>query len=257
MNSEPPSAAGAVKSARRAFEIVEVFDRCRRPLSLKEIADELGYPTSSSAALLKCLASMGYLNYDRDSRTYLPTTRVALLGRWVEEALFGQVELIAEMEGLRRTTEEAVILATQSDLSAQYVHLIYSDQPLQFRAKPGLQRPLARSGLGWALLAGKSDVEIEELRRRINAQSAEKVSREDLMRRITPVRAEGYSFSKHTVSEGVGVIAVPLPKGPFGRVFALGVAGYVSRLERKEAVIVASLRAAVARLSQKVSQEVS
>jgi DNA-binding IclR family transcriptional regulator len=175
--------------------------------------------------------------------------RVALLGRWVEEALFGQAQLVAAMEELHRRTGEAVILANQSDLHAQYIHLIYSNEPLQFRAQPGLRRPLARSGLGWALLAVKTDDEIEQLRRRMNAEFDEAVSRDELMARVAEVRARSYAFSKHTITEGVGVIAMTLPKAGFGRVFALAVAGHVSRLERKEADVAAALHAAVARLS--------
>jgi len=68
------------------------------------------------------------------------------------------------------------------------------------------------------------------------------------MARVGEVRARGYAFSKHTVSEGVGVIAALLPRGPFGRTFALGVGGPVTRLEQKEALIVSELRAGVARL---------
>lgn len=240
----------AVKSAKRAFEILEAFDRHRRPLALKEVLDDLGYPASSGSALMKSLVSLGYLDYDRDQRTYFPTMRIAVLGAWVQEALFGEGRLLAALEALHESTGETVILGAQSDLHAQYIHLIHSNEPLQFRAPPGTRRPLARSGMGWVLLAAKPDAEIEQLRRRINAESDEKLSREDLMARVNEVRARGYAFSKHTVSEGVGIIAAALPRGPFGRVFVIGAAGYVSRLERKEAQIVAELRAAVAKLSK-------
>jgi DNA-binding IclR family transcriptional regulator len=238
-----------VKSAVRAFEILELFERRRRPLALADIVADLGYPVSSASALLKSLLGMGYLDYDRARRLYFPTMRVAVLGRWVEEALFGDAQLIAAMEDLHRETGEAVILAIQSDLHALYAHIIYSDEPLQFRARPGLRRPLARSGLGWALLSRKSDTEIEQLRRRINAQTENPISREELMGHIDEARKLGYAFSKHAVSEGVGVIATPLPKTRLGKVFALAVAGYVSRLERHEKEYAAALQATVARLS--------
>ena len=243
-------ADSAVKSARRAFEILEAFDRHRRPLALKDLLDELAYPASSGSALMKSLVALGYLDYDRDRRTYFPTMRVAVLGSWVPDALFGEGRLLAAMEELHRVTGETVILAAQSDLHAQYIHLIHSEEPLQFRAPPGTRRPLARSGMGWVLLSAKTDAEIERLRRRINVEGdGPALSREELMSRVNEVRTRGYAFSKHTVSEGVGIIAAALPKGPFGRVFALGAAGYVSRLERKEDVIVNELAGAVRRLA--------
>ncbi|MFN3521600.1 MAG: IclR family transcriptional regulator [Phenylobacterium sp.] len=240
----------AVKSARRAFEILELFDRERRPLALKDILEALGYPASSGSALLKSLVALGYLDYDRDRRTYFPTMRISALGAWVPDALFGDGALLGAMERLRAVTGETVILATQSDLFAQYVHLLHSAEPLQFSVPPGARRPLAASGLGWCLLSAKSDEEIERLRRRINAEpgQAQPLSREALMGRVNEVRTRGYAVSKHTVSQGAGVIGAPLPRGAHGRVFALGVAGPVGRLEAKEALIIGELRAALERL---------
>ena len=243
-------ADAAIKSAKRAFEILEAFDRHRRPLALKEITEDLGYPASSGSALMKSLVAMGYLDYDRERRSYFPTMRIAALGGWVHDALFGDGRLVGVMEDLHQATGETVILAAQSDLHAQYIHLIHSAEPLQFTVPPGTRRPLARSGLGWVLLSAKADSEIEKLRRRINAEAAAdaKLSREDLMERVNEVRARGYAFSKHTVSEGVGVIAAALPREPMGRVFAIGAAGPVSRLERKEELIVAEIKTGVGRL---------
>jgi IclR family KDG regulon transcriptional repressor len=63
------------------------------------------------------------------------------------------------------------------------------------------------------------------------------------MARIEEVRARGYAFSRHAVTEGAGIIGVLLPKGPFGRVFGLGVGGPVARLEAREAEIVQRLKA--------------
>jgi IclR family transcriptional regulator, KDG regulon repressor len=118
-------AESEVKSARRVFEILEYFDRERRPLGLKDVPDGLGYPGSSGSALLKSLVQLGYLDYDRERRRYFPTMRIAALGGWVHDALFGDGALTGLMNQLHRATGESVILAAQSDLHAQYVHVIY------------------------------------------------------------------------------------------------------------------------------------
>lgn len=242
-------ADGVVKSAGRALEILEVFARHRRPLALKEVLDELGYPTSSGSALMKSLVALGYLDYDRERRTYFPTMRIAVLGGWVPGVLFGDGALLPALEDLHRRTGETVILAVQSDLHAQYVHVIHSAEPLQIRTPPGTLRPLARSGLGLVLLSAKTDAEIERLRRRINAAGeAGGQSREDLMARVGEVRAKGYAVSRNAISPGVGIIGAALSKGPFGRVFAVGVAGTVQQLEVKQDEIVAELRAMIHRL---------
>lgn len=243
---DPHLSDSTVKSAKRAFEILEVFNRHRRPLALKEVLDELGYPASSGSALMKSLVALGYLDYDRERRTYFPTMRIAVLGAWVPGALFGDGPLLAALESLHASSGQTVILAVQSDLHAQYVHVVHSHEPLQFRVPPGTRRPLARSGLGLVLLSAKTDPEIERLRRRINASGdGGAQSREDLMARLNEVRAQGYAFSRHAIQPGVGIIGAALPKGPFGRVFAVGVAGYVADLEAKEDQIVSELRTMV------------
>jgi DNA-binding IclR family transcriptional regulator len=153
------------------------------------------------------------------------------------------------MEHLHAVTGETVILAARSDLHAQYVHVINTAESLQFSAPPGARRPLGKSGMGWLLLSTRTDKEIEALRRRINAEPDQqpKLTAAELMERVNAARGLGYVFSKHTVSEGAGVIASLLPRGPFGRTFAVGVAGAVSRLERKEAMILREVRASIAR----------
>ena len=240
----------AVKSAKRAFEILEAFSRHRRPLALKELLDELDYPASSGSALMKSLVALGYLDYDGERRTYFPTMRIAALGNWVPGVLFGDGQLLGALEDLHRETGETVILAVQSDLHAQYVHVIPSPEPLQLRVPPGTHRPLAQSGLGLVLLSAKRDPEIERLRRRINASGeGAALTRDEMMARVNAVRARGYAFSRNAISQGVGIIGAALPNGPFGRVFAVGAAGQVERLERKEEEIVAALKTMLWRLA--------
>lgn len=232
----------AVKSAIRAFEVLEAFARQRKALSLKDITDELGYPPSSGSALLKSLMEIGYLDYDQERRVYFPTLRVSQLGQWVEEAMFGDNDLLAAMEWLREQTGEGVILGAQSDINVRYLHILYSDNPLAFRGQPGMRRPIAQIALGLALLGEKDDDAIEVLRRKINAYTDARLERPALMEEVGQVRVKGYAFTKHSFTEGLGVIAMALPAAVNGRTMALGVAGYVNRLERKEEDIVTLLR---------------
>lgn len=239
-----------IKSARRAFEVFEYFDRERRPLGLKEIAARLGYPPSSGSVLLKSLVTLGYLDYDQASRTYFPTMRIAALGSWIQASLFGEGDITRLMERLYRLTDETIILGTRSGIHTQYVHVLNSGQPLHFAVKPGSLRPLASSGMGWLFLSALAPAEIDRLRRRINAEEKSRLSQEELMKRVEAVRAKGYAFSKGSVSEGVGIIAMLLPTAPFGRRFAIGAGGPVARLERKEALIVAEMRKGIERLAR-------
>jgi IclR family transcriptional regulator, KDG regulon repressor len=231
-----------VKSARRVFEVLEMFDRERRSLSLKDVCAAFAYAPSSGAALLKSLVTLGYLDYDRTTRSYFPTMRIAFLGQWVQDALFGDGEALRLMAHLHAITGETIMLATQSDLYAQYIHAVHAGEPLQVAVSPGTLRPLASSGMGWLLLSCRSDADIEKMCRRIDIEDGKRVDRAALKRNIAAARRNGYVFSRHTVRRGTGIIAMLLPEGTFDRTFAIGIAGSVSQLERKQAAILDAMR---------------
>ena len=229
-----------IKTARRVFEVLEYFDAVERPLSLKEISTRFDYPPSSASVLLKTLVQLGYLEYDRYTRTYMPTMRIHGLGAWVKNSMFGS-HIIALVDYVVEGTGETVSIGTQSDLFMQYIHTVPSPRAIRLSIKPGTIRPLARSGLGWLILSSRSDQEIEELVRRINAElpsDAGKTELGSLMEVIRQIRGDGYVMSQHTVTEGAGVIGMLIPERRHGRVLAIGVGGPVVRLtEKKESIL--------------------
>ena len=76
-------AGGAVKSAGRVLEVLELLGNVRKPLSASEIGRLLEYPKSSTNVLLKYLTNLGYLPFDPDTMHYLPSLRVTSLGAWI------------------------------------------------------------------------------------------------------------------------------------------------------------------------------
>lgn len=240
-----------VKSAQRAFAVLELFERERRPLGLSDVTGELGWPTSSAAALLKSLVVLGYLEYDRARRTYNPTMRIAVLGRWVPESLFGDGAVLAAAERLHERTGLTVILAVQSDLHAQYLHVIHAGEPLAGMVTPGLLRPLAVSGMGQLFLSAQTDEEVRRLVRRLNYRAeGERVRIGDLLVRLHEVRARGYAFSKDAVSAGYGLIGALAPEAVLGRRIGVGVSGRTAELEAREGELADLLLAEIAGLSR-------
>jgi DNA-binding IclR family transcriptional regulator len=207
-------------------------------MALKDFTERFGYPPSSASAVLKSLVTLGYLDYDRFSRTYMPTMRIASLGGWIQPALFGQDENVLRlMQRMSDEFGECITLGAQSDLYVQYVFLIPSRLPIWYSVPIGTIRPIALSGSGWAMLGARSNTEIEDLVRRINfheADLARKVQLADLMAHVEQGRRDGYIFNKHTLEPGAGGICMVLPERRFGRLFALAVSGPVERLEARQ-----------------------
>ena len=80
------------------------------------------HPTSSAAALLKSMVTLGYLFYDSYNRTYMPTMRIAQMGGWLNSELFGDSAILALVDFVHGALDELVNISTQSDLHAQYIH---------------------------------------------------------------------------------------------------------------------------------------
>ena len=241
--------ADVVKSVGRVFEILESFARVRSPQTAIEIGRRLGYPPSSTAAILKSMVALGYLAFDRATHSYFPTVRLSLLGNWIDEATLGSAELEQLIEELRAATGETVIIAAQNDLSMQYLVTRPGRFPVRFLAPAGMLRPLCGSGTGWALLSSKTPEEVAALVRRINRsrQPGGAIDIAHLSDLLAQVRQQGYAISYGSVVAGSGVVATVLPTLPGQRTLVLGVGGPVERLERNEAAIVEAMRAAMRR----------
>lgn len=236
-----------VKSAQRALAIFEMFDRERRPLTLKEICSRLGYAPSSGSGLLKSLVSLGYLTYDR--RAYFPTMRIAAVASWVKGALFADGEMLRLMEDLRAATNEMVFLATQSGVHAQYVHIL-RDDPMNFGTQPGDLRSLIGSGVGVMLLAGHTDGEIEKLWRRAvyKMPSSARVSLDTVMGNVRLARANGHFFARNMTFSDASTVVFPVPGAHMEKKFVIAVAGPTARVESSLDSIIAIAKRRIARI---------
>lgn len=242
--------AGVIKSAKRVLELFEFFAECRRPLSVTDVVRGLDYPQSSASALLKSLTRLGYLEYDRYARLYVPTLRVALFGGWVQDQLFSQTSLSHLIDELRMASGgQAVILGMQNDIYVQYIHLVQSprqDTPAWY-IKPGSLRPLCRSAAGRILLSRRTDVEVQQLLWRINAEEPadQRMQVGDLLKELDRIRHDGYAYTEGTVNPHVGVIAVEMPTPPSQPPMALGIGDQVQTLRRERGRYLELLRAAL------------
>src|SRR5215813_11410621 len=169
-----------VKSAARVLEIFEFFNERKGPLSLKDITDRLGYPQSSTTVLLKSLILLGYLNYDRKSRTYLPSLKLASIGSWIADHVVPRGPILELMQELRQQTGETVALAVQNDIYVQYLRVIDSDHLIRFHIPEGSMRLLTHSSFGLLFLSLASNAVAEKTIRHINVAEADPKQRRNV-----------------------------------------------------------------------------
>jgi DNA-binding IclR family transcriptional regulator len=244
-----PMSLAPVKSAKRVIEIFEFFAERQTPARLTEISRVLGYPASSTFVLLKSLQDLGYLDFDRGDRTFLPTLRSALLGIWVNDRLLSNGTISRLMFTLRDKFGETVVLGAQSGLAIQYIHVVRSltrHNPSQVMT--GSLRPLLRSAMGHVILSIKPEAEVLALARRINAEQAESkhwVRPRDLVAKLERCRRDGYAYTEGAATPGAGIVAVLLATPQHQPPLALGIGAPLSRLREQKPHYVAALRKVV------------
>lgn len=215
----------AVKSAVRVLEVLEHFDSIQREASVTELARDLGYPVSSTSVLLKCLAESGYLEQDA-SRMYHPTPRVSLLGAWIDPLLAPGGPIVQMMNELGVMTGETIILAVPLGMTVRYISVVPATKTVRMHVGPGTTRPLLTSGFGRLFLAGMSAEKVRQNVFRFAAQQIDKAACPSLAavrRDVQAIRMAGHAISMNRVTQGAGVVAVPLPKTACNTPMAVGI----------------------------------
>lgn len=224
------------KSVRRAFALLELFNRERRPLTATEIEQALKLPQASALVLAKELAELGYLTVDTDTRTYFPSERLLELTAWLAEADLPVRRLRDLADEIARATSETTSLCARNGRFLQIEHYVPGTISGSILMPKGRAAPLPCSGAGRAVLAtlGDEDVAgvIQEVARR-DTQFPFKA--DDVWRDVRLARRKGYLTSYDLMIPGIGAVAFPLPREAAGGHFALVIAATTPRIRETEA----------------------
>jgi len=244
-----PASAGEesniVKSVARTLEILEFFDEVRQPVNVITVSLALGYPQSSTSALLRSMVAMGYLKFDRVQRTYLPTDRVSLLGCWLNPKLFAEASLPRLLHAIAERSGQLVLLGARNGDHAQYIQVLDPNNAVDHHIRLGTKRPLATSGIGKALLSAHDDNEVKRIFHRINAyrsSDADLVRIPDLLESLADVRQKGYFVSIDQVVKGSGLIAMLMPTECTDRPLAIGIGAPTETILTREKELVQFMR---------------
>lgn len=218
------SSAPPVKSAHRVLELLEFFADWRRPATVKEVCQELGYPQSSASVLLKSLKDLGYFDHDPRTGMYCPNVRLALATAWIQEQLYSEQNLLRMMERLLEKTGHTIMIGTQHGVHLRYLHVLQSTRvggfpALNNAARSGSLRPLFLTASGKMLLTTLAEREIAKLLLKANSQESDPrrhVTLQDALAERQKASRLGYAVSLGTAGPAAAAIATLLPV-PIGR----------------------------------------
>lgn len=242
-----------VKTALRVIEIIEIFAREGKPLSLTELARELEAPVSSCLGLIRTLTSLGYLYETGRRQGYYPTGRLLAMAQRIARSDPILEKVGPTLTALRDAVAETVVLGKLAPSGeVVYLEVMPSPHPISYVADPGAQRHVHSNSLGKALLSLMSS---EERRKLLKGRTLERfnertlVTLEALEEEIARSRERGWFQNLGESMMDVGAIAWPLSIG--GGEYAVSIAGPLYRIEPNLEPLAQQLRVACRVMEQR------
>lgn len=241
-----------IRQAANALQVLEYFAGRLRPATAAEMADDLGWPRSSTFKLIGTLASMGFIYEPQGRGGYYPSPRWLELSEKVAQADPLPPELQRLVSDVLRDTGETTAISAVSGTSAMFVQVAESRQPVRYFAKVGDRVPIQASSAGRALLVQMTPAEREALYRKIDFtgfSTTTPLSPKQVEADIAEAEARGYHQSNAEYTPDLAGVAMPLPFG--GRKLSIVVVGPVSRCLGRRAEMAAALARHIAALRQR------
>lgn len=227
-----------VRQAANTLQILEYFADRQRPATAAEIADDLGWPRSSTFKLVGTLATLGYLYEPEGRGGHYPSPRWLELAEKVAQADPLPAELQKLVREIAGETGETVAISAPAGTFAMFVSVAESRQPVRYSARIGDRVPIHASSAGRALLAQMSAEERQGLYRKIDFTSfspTTPMSPEQVESDLAEAVARGFHQSNAEYTPDLAGVAAPLPLA--SRRLSIVVVGPVSRcLERRPAL---------------------
>ncbi|GGF62694.1 transcriptional regulator [Azorhizobium oxalatiphilum] len=224
-----------VKQAANVVELMEYFARRKRPATMAEISDDLGWPRSSTFNLVGTLAEKGWLYEPRARGGYYPSPRWLALARIVSDAEPLPEAAHALVARVAEETGETTAIGALAGTSAIFLAVAESRHPVRYFAEVGDRVPVYAASVGRAILAQLSAQERQALYRRISFEAfsgTTPVSAQAVEAEIAAAVERGYHQSSSEFVPDLAGVALPLPLGE--RRLSIVVAGPTSRcLERR------------------------
>lgn len=219
-------------SPERMLAILEMFEKERRPLSLKELSDYCRIPPSTCHNLVHTLLRHSYLYQTGQRKDLYPTRRLYDMGATILANDQILQRLLPAMEQLRDATRETVILGKRQKDRIVYLEVLESPEVIRYSARAGDTKPLHSTCIGKTIL---STLKTEEVRRVLEEHPPLQVTPntitgfDRLMADLDRGRARGY-FTTH--GENVAdVTALAVPISVNNELFGLAVAGPSHRVD--------------------------
>ena len=230
------TASGRLSSVTSALLVLKVFSQAESELGISSIAQRLGLAKSTVHRLAVTLAGEGFLEQNPQNGRYRLGLSLFSLGALVRQRMDVSNQAHSLLGALRDLTQESIHLAILDETSIVYLYNMESAQAIGTRSYIGSRKPAFCTSEGRALLAFSApELVATVLKEELVARTPKTTTNAKALRlMLDEVRQLGYATDDEESENGMRSVAAPI-RDISGRVIAaVGLAGPIQRLTKKE-----------------------
>lgn len=142
-----------VKQISNLFDLMELFVREKKPLSVREIVEEMAWPRSSAFNIVETMVDRGYLYQPVPRGGYYPTMRWTELVRDISESQRLPESVHQLLIDLMNKTGETLSLAAAEGANVVLLDVVESSAVVRYTANVGQRMPIHLTAAGKAILS--------------------------------------------------------------------------------------------------------
>src|SRR5690625_3597812 len=180
-------------------------------LTLKDVSAALEMDTSTAYRTLRTWASVGYLEYEPESKRYYPGITLMRLANKAHSGS-GLPEIEKRLNKLNRQIEQTVSFSVLAGRFVLYVARVVANKALTYQVEIGKTLPAYATSSGHVLLAHLSHDELMDLYPHpmlLGFTETTARNRDELFERLAEVREQGYAVNRGQLGDSVSAVAVP------------------------------------------------
>jgi IclR family KDG regulon transcriptional repressor len=229
-------ASGRLSSVASALRVLKVFSHSEPELGISSIAQRLGLAKSTVHRLAVTLASENFLEQNPQNGRYRLGLSLFSLGALVRQRMDVSNQAHSLLGALRDQTQETVHLAILDETSIMYLYNMESSLAIGTRSYIGTRKPAFCTSEGRVLLAfNDPEVTAAVLKEDLVQRTPKTTTNPKMLRAILDeVRENGYATDDEESEVGMRSVAAPIRDISGKAIAAVGLAGPIQRLTKKE-----------------------
>ena len=233
--SDDDSGPHRLSSVASALRLLKVFSADESELGITTLAQRMGLAKSTIHRLTSTLVSEGFLEQNPINEKYRLGLSLFGLGTLVRRRMNVSTEALEHLHALRDRTGETVHLAVLEQADIMYLFNLESQQAIGMRSYLGVRKPAFCSSEGRAILAFSPPAVVKRvLKSALIARTPQTITKPvALDKLLAGVAQTGYAVDDEESDAGMRGLAAPIRDASGTVIAAVGLAGPVQRLSKK------------------------